>query len=463
MISIEQTKQALSQQLESLCHDLEATRPPAQMKTIRRVEAAVDIGDPLDWLSHQAHVTRTYWANREGSLEMAGVGRADNLSGQNNLDYEAIFVIMHQTLQASFPNVRYYGGFRFNPLVTADKYWAAIPGYSFIVPRFEIIRSDNATRLAYNFIAPQDGPVEDVLRQFHDELDTLRLEPRHRARFSIELGGRWDLPSQKEWEKMVRTALRMIERNELQKIVLARKSIFELRKPLNPFRLLKRLTKFKSNVYYFGFQPVKSVAFIGATPERLYYRENQELISEAIAGTRARGKDAADDQALELQLLRSSKEIQEHRWVSKVVQEALDPICLELHTPVREHILKLPNVQHLFTSFRGKLKPGITDGEILSKLHPTPAVGGYPRIESLIRITELEPFDRGWYAGPVGWVSRDAAEFAVAIRSALVSSSSISLFAGGGIVPGSVPEEEWEEVENKILKFTSIFKSDGYF
>ncbi|MBF0495615.1 MAG: isochorismate synthase [Deltaproteobacteria bacterium] len=463
MIFIEQTKQALSQQLESLCRHEEATRPPAQVKAIRRVETAVDIDDPLDWLSHQAHATRTYWANREGSLEMAGVGRADSLSGQNKLDYEAIFAGMHQTLQASYPNVRYYGGFRFNPLVTADKYWAAIPGYSFIVPRFEVIRSGSATLLAYNFIVPQEGSIEGVLRQFQEEFDALRLEPRHRARFSIELGGRWDLPSQKEWEKIVRTALRMIERDELQKIVLARKSIFELRKPLNPFRLLKRLTKFKSNVYYFCFQPVKSVAFIGATPERLYYREHQELISEAIAGTRARGKDAADDQALELQLLKSSKEIQEHRWVSKVVQEALDPICLELHTPVRENILKLPNVQHLFTNFRGKLKPGITDGKILSRLHPTPAVGGYPRIESLIRITELEPFDRGWYAGPVGWVSRDGAEFAVAIRSALVSSSSISLFAGGGIVLGSVPEEEWEEIENKILKFTSIFKSDGYF
>ncbi|MEZ4744549.1 MAG: chorismate-binding protein [Calditrichia bacterium] len=86
-------------------------------------------------------------------------------------------------------------------------------------------------------------------------------------------------------------------------------------------------------------------------------------------------------------------------------------------------------------------------------LHPTPAVGGYPKDLALPKISELEPFDRGWYAGPIGWFSKNAAEFAVAIRSGMVYHNKLLLYAGAGIVPGSEPEKEWDELENKISNF----------
>jgi len=113
-------------------------------------------------------------------------------------------------------------------------------------------------------------------------------------------------------------------------------------------------------------------------------------------------------------------------------------------------VRKLTHVQHLYCRFRGTLVDDISDSVLLSKLHPTPAVGGYPREKIQEEIASLEPFDRGWYAGPVGWVGHDAAEFAVAIRSALICGNRVSLYSGAGIVEGSSPENEWDEVENKI-------------
>ena len=99
--------------------------------------------------------------------------------------------------------------------------------------------------------------------------------------------------------------------------------------------------------------------------------------------------------------------------------------------------------------------------DVLQALHPTPAVGGYPQVEAMQAIHEREPFDRGWYAGPVGWVGRDEAEFTVAIRSGLVQGRQLTLYAGAGIVCGSKPELEWEEIEQKISDFKALLEAPG--
>jgi menaquinone-specific isochorismate synthase len=113
-------------------------------------------------------------------------------------------------------------------------------------------------------------------------------------------------------------------------------------------------------------------------------------------------------------------------------------------------VLKLATVQHLLRRLRGRLKPGFGDGALLSALHPTPAVCGEPGGAALAAIRALEPFDRGWYAGPVGFVGRDETRFAVAIRSALVEGAAVSLYTGAGVLEGSRAEAEWRELEAKL-------------
>ena len=97
---------------------------------------------------------------------------------------------------------------------------------------------------------------------------------------------------------------------------------------------------------------------------------------------------------------------------------------------------------------------GVEDA--LRELHPTPAVGGYPKDGIIDLITATEPFDRGWYAGPVGWMSRSAAEFAVGIRSGVVAGPTLHLYAGNGIVRGSQADAEWMEMEQKIRQMLDV-------
>jgi len=199
------------------------------------------------------------------------------------------------------------------------------------------------------------------------------------------------------------------------------------------------------------------LAYLGATPERLYKRKGRKIFSEAIAGTRPRGIDEAHDRALATELMNSSKDAKEHKYVVDAIQAALAPLCKTLHPDSHVSLKKWQGSQHLVTQFEGELDSKVIDHQILSALHPTPAVAGYPIQAATEAILQLEPFNRGWYAGPVGYVGYNEAEFAVAIRSGLVQQNRLSLFAGAGIVSGSTAREEWEEIENKIGNFIKVF------
>ena len=140
----------------------------------------------------------------------------------------------------------------------------------------------------------------------------------------------------------------------------------------------------------------------------------------------------------------------EHAIVAEALREAFTRVCTEAPTARAPGILKLARVQHLHTPFEGQLRPGVTDGDLLDLLHPTPATGGYPAGAAQEFLARIEKTQRGWYAGPLGWVRPEAAEFCVAIRSARVRGSRLELWAGAGVVPGSEPEKEWAELESKI-------------
>jgi len=180
------------------------------------------------------------------------------------------------------------------------------------------------------------------------------------------------------------------------------------------------------------------------------------LETEALAGTRPRGADADADARLEAELLRSDKELREHDFVHTCIAECLRELCATVTTQAAVRVRKLPHVQHLHTSFSGTLRAGVALADALRWLHPTPAVGGYPTcgVSDLIRATE--GFDRGWYAGPVGWIGAGSAEFAVAIRSGVTTGRRLHLYAGNGIVRGSTAAAEWAEMNHKILQILDV-------
>ena len=179
-------------------------------------------------------------------------------------------------------------------------------------------------------------------------------------------------------------------------------------------------------------------------------------MSEAVAGTRPRGDTEAEDEALRRELLESAKERREHAFVEDAIRSDLEQVCTSVQRPNGTGELALARGRHLHSRLNGTLRPDTTTTDLLKVLHPTPAVGGVPTDDAVAAIRAQEPFDRGWYAGPVGWIGAEAAEFAVGLRAGLVEENQIALFSGAGIVDGSAPQREWEEIEQKIGDFAAI-------
>lgn len=197
-------------------------------------------------------------------------------------------------------------------------------------------------------------------------------------------------------------------------------------------------------------------SFLGATPERLFYREGRQIFIEAVAGTRKRGCNPKEDAALKEELLKSDKDLREIWPVQRFLKEALQPLVEDpvVFSQIRVH--ETAHVQHLYSQGQARLKKGICDAEIIEKLHPTPALAGFPQNKAKQMIEQLEPFSRGFYGGVFGWTTEERSEWVVAIRCCLIEKKVATLFSGTGIVQGSHSQLEWEELDQKLKLFEGI-------
>ncbi len=417
---------------------------------IVRVETVIPRTEALAWLGAQeVHAVKTYWADREGRDEVAGVGVADAVAGGESEAVDALVEQLHGRLEAGETAARYFGGMRFNGTCATDAAWQDFGGYRFVLPRFELSRRGSDSVLACQWLRSSDA-VDTLMM----DVDVLLFPPSEAVCSHPAATGREDLPDRAGWDSAVAGTLERVTAGAVGKVVLARKSTFGFCAELNPVSCMQALLPEAEHCYRFCFAPAPGRAFLGAPPERLYRREGRRILCDAIAGTRTRGDGASLDRQLERDLMGSEKERREQDYVVRGIRESLAPLCRSLSAGVDPSVVKLRQCQHLMSSFEGTLRAGIGDAELLEALHPTPAVGGYPTGLAVQEIEKREPFDRGWYAGPVGWVGRDGAEFAVAIRSGLVEGATLSVFAGAGILAGSVPGEEWDELNYKISHFT---------
>lgn len=430
----------------------ERLRRSGDSPQLLRAEVAISGIDPLAWLSAQPHALKTYWRDRDMKFEVAGVGKADMLSGRAGVDDPSALFRRLTRFLVDEPNAcRYYGGFRFRTRMPPDRRWEHFGTYYFVLPRFEIIRRGQRSYFACNYLWQPGDPHHD------DMSELMRINwqmPAAAARPTLV--DRQDFPDKARWKENIQSALRLMNDRQIEKIVLARRADLTFLETLDPLHLLAGIQQTNARAFYFCFQPDHAHAFIGGTPERLYRRVGRKIFSEAVAGTRPRGKSESRDLQMQQELLQSEKDLREHRFVLDSIRQSFESVCETVDATGRIAVLKLDKLQHLYATLAGILKPGIDDGQILSSLHPTPAVGGVPKPDAIREIEQLENFDRGWYAGPVGWVSRNAAEFAVAIRSGLVEANQLCLYSGAGIVPGSSPETEWDEIESKIANYLKV-------
>jgi len=322
-----------------------------------------------------------------------------------------------------------------------------------VLPRFELVETESDLRLVCNLVLPRDTDREAAIVE---ALDALALPvPEDRTPLPRPYH-RQDVPDHEGWTRMIRWALDAIGGDALDKVVLARRVALALGESIDPLLVLNHLETATPGCYHFAVRPADGPAFVGASPERLFRREGQNVVSEAVAGTRPRGDTEVEDEALRKELLQSPKERREHAFVEDAIRSDLEQVCTSVRSPDGTGELALARGRHLHSRLTGTLHPDTATTDLLEVLHPTPAVGGVPTDNAVAAIRAQEPFDRGWYAGPVGWIGRDAAEFAVGLRAGLVEESQIALFSGAGIVEGSTPDREWEEIEQKIGDFAAI-------
>lgn len=448
-------RDTLAERVRAVVEAAEATS-----RQVRRVVVpAPETLSPLGWMQSQRQSAEVYWSGRDTDRTVAGVGTADVIwDAEVPVDYARLDTRLATRTRAADPGVRWYGGLRFDaPQPRApdwpDQSWQAFGTYRFVLPRFEWVVDEGATALACNLVLPRDGGRLDAIL---DAIDALVFPTTAPVPDLPRPLGRADTPTREGWTRMVNWALDAIDDKALDKVVLARRVALDLGTPLDPLQVLHQLRGATENCFHFAVRPDKGPAFVGASPERLFRRQGRDVRSEAVAGTRSRGQTPASDAALRDELFQSPKERREHAFVQEAIRAELEQLCTQVETPDAPGELALARSRHLHAPLTGALREGVGTVDLIKALHPTPAVGGVPQEAALTAIRTQEPFDRGWYAGPVGWVGHKAAEFTVGIRSGLVQEARLALFSGAGIVEGSVPDREWDEIEQKIGDFAAV-------
>jgi len=329
------------------------------------------------------------------------------------------------------------GGFRFDPLGAPSEMWKAFTDAAdarFVLPARLLVLRDDVAWLTTNVVAT---PAEQMPAPGATRSATAVDQPPLSA---------------SAWQALTGSVARGIRHGQLgiQKVVLARAVQVHHRQPIDPVAAVRQLAANYPSCTVFAISHGQA-CFLGATPERLIALYAGTASTMALAGSIGRGATPAADQALADKLLRDPKERGEHAVVVAALRDGLAQVATRIMADAEPRVQRLPNLQHLLTPIRAQVAPGVGVLDLVERLHPSPAMGGYPRQRALELIRASEGFDRGWYAGPIGWVNRAGeGEFVVGIRSALVAGASATLFAGCGIVAESNPAAEYAESEWKL-------------
>ncbi len=265
------------------------------------------------------------------------------------------------------------------------------------------------------------------------------------------------------WTDVVQQVVHLIQRGELEKVVLARALDVIAKDKFDAFKVLNILRSSYPECVSFLFDFGAGTTFLGATPEVLLHFHSQNLDlylqSNAVAGSTRRGTSVAEDRLMADALLNSAKDLSEHKIVVKFICDRLQALGANLESLEPPKLLKLFNVQHLHTLITACLPNHhwLAAFDVLEQLHPTAAVGGEPKDRAIAFMQQWEVFDRGWYAAPIGWINGNGeGTFAVGIRSGYLEGNKARIFAGAGIVADSQFATELGETS---LKFEALLKA----
>lgn len=350
-----------------------------------------------------------------------------------------------------------FGGFSFDPLKEKSVLWSKYADSLFHIPKYMLSIIEGKTFLTTNIVCTQNDDIA-----LFDKVITERTELIQSLGHSYEVNG-VNLLETKEiapvkWKQTVENVVEDLKAGPLKKVVLARELRLYFDKSVKVDVILENLYNQQRESFIFAFES-NGDCFIGATPERLVKKQGKNVFSTCLAGSIQRGKTEKEDHLLGQTLLNDQKNLIEHQFVVEMIKEALEESCEEVILPEKPQLMKIRDIQHLYTPVIGKCKKDASLLVLIERLHPTPALGGLPKQEAVEKIRQVEELDRGFYAAPLGWMDyRDNGEFAVSIRSGLIQGREASLFAGCGVVADSNPESEYLETS---LKFRPMLRALG--
>ncbi|HKJ01441.1 MAG TPA: isochorismate synthase, partial [Longimicrobiales bacterium] len=423
---------------------------------------------PEPFLRHAAGDARGFWARGERWVAHRGVVAelredASGAPDRYNAVEEAARALVQDPIlpggAARAPRIRFYGGFSFRTDHPGGDVWTAFPCALFHVPAFELEGdgSGDAWLRARALVPAEEAahalaPLRRAAESLRAELTSLLDRPAPVPAMLVAPRAATDRDA---WEGAVETSLAAIRGGRVSKVVLAR--TLDVAAAVDPAAVVARLWEVNRGSHVFLFEPRPGAAVVGAPPETVATLRDGVFHATAVAGSIRRGDTPREQAELATRLLASDKDRSEQRIALDDMVARLETVAHQIRADPQPHVLTLARIQHLETEIRASVPSGTGILDLLRLLHPTPAVCGLPRDEALTLLAEVEPFQRGWYAGPVGWLDADGnGVFAPALRSAVFHDGRWRLFAGAGIVEGSVPALEWEET---AIKFTPVLEA----
>lgn len=425
--------------LESLMRHLSQEMPAAPGIRIYDIPFPLnDAFDALGWLASQPVWPQFYWQQRNGDEEAAVLGAVAAFS---SLESAQQFLHQHD----NHPDLRIWGLNAFEP-----------QRGNLLLPRLEWRRCAGVASLRlhlYSDVSLREDAAHAIA--FISSLAPVKPLPALR----LNLTGEQNWPDKAGWTNLIKLATQTIAGEDLDKVVLARATDLQFSQSVNAAAVMASSRRLNLNCYHFFMAFSAESAFLGSSPERLWRRRDTALRTEALAGTVANHPE--DHRAWQLGewLMKDDKNQRENMLVVEDICQRLQG-CTQTLDVLPPQVLRLRKVQHLRRCIWTELNQA-DDMLCLMQLQPTAAVAGIPRELAREFIQQNEPFEREWYAGSAGYLSRRQSEFCVSLRSAKISANVVRLYAGAGIVRGSDPEQEWQEIDNKAAGLRTLLQMEA--
>ena len=345
----------------------------------------------------------------------------------------------------------FIGGIKF-PVKEKTNLWNDYLSETWYVPEISFIKYKNKCYFAFNFM--NDMLNEKIEKVLENKISKILCS---KEKFYYQENDEISDTEFDDWSAMISDALSKIKSRDLEKVVLARVKKLNIEGEFNLIEIIEKLKAQFPECYVFAWKNNNSI-FFGASPEMLGRISKNKFETDALAGSIKRGINEEEDLILENELLSDSKNMHEHNSVVKFIVENLSKLSESVNYD-KTKIKKLKNIQHLWTPIYAIIRNDVSVVLLIKSIYPTPAICGLPKERALKVIEQLENFDRGLYAGILGWFNVERyGEFAIGIRSALYKNSFLYAFAGCGIVEGSEIKSEFEETELKLKPMLSLFR-----